>query len=394
MGSPKNEYETKALFKLRLWYLTVKNIKSMFRDKLQLIWIFGYPLLFMSIFSMAFGGVSSRQAYKIVVINEDIEGVAFPETSPDGMASLIFIDVLDSDDLEDYVEIVDDEDYDYEEAYKKLQVEEIDAIIEIDSLFSESIYYLDQSPELDITTVPDEVTEGVVQSIVTQIVDGIIKYVNNITKTVEIDTDQIADSIELTAFDYFAPGFIIGSVLVCISQLSAHFAEEKEQKTMQRLSTTPTKRRDIVLSGMLSQSLVAAIQIALMLFLAVVVFGAYINPSANIFLLFIISMLFIFTALGFGLLLASFVKTQGTASGLAWLIILPLQFLGGVYFQIDNPLTEYIPTYYAVHAMRIMMLNGQTSWEALGTDILVLAGFGIILTIIGILLFQRKSAIY
>ena len=105
-------------------------------------------------------------------------------------------------------------------------------------------------------------------------------------------------------------------------------------------------------------------------------------------------MLFVFTALGFGLLLASFVKTEGSAGGLAWLIILPLQFLGGIYFPIDNPLLEYMPTYFAAHAMRIMMLNGQSSWEALGTDILVLAGFGILLTIIGIMLFQRKSAIY
>ena len=394
MAKTKDIFESKALFKLKLWYLTIKNIKSMFRDKLQLIWIFGYPLLFMAIFALAFGGVSSRQAYKVVVINEDVEGVPFPETSPDGSASIIFIDVLDSKDLEDYVTLVDNEDYEYDEAYKLLQVEEIDAIIEIDSLFSESIYYLDTSPEVEITTVPDEVTEGVMASIVTQIVDQIIKYAHNITKNVDVDTDQITDAIELTTFDYFAPGFIIGSVLVCISQLSAHFAEEKERRTMQRLSTTPATRRDIVLSGMLSQSLVAAIQIALMLFLAIVVFGAYIHPNANIFLLLIVSMLFIFTALGFGLFLASFVKTQGTASGLAWLIILPLQFLGGVYFQIDNPLTEYIPTYYAVHAMRIMMLNGQTSWEALGTDILVLAGFGIILTIIGIILFQRKSAIY
>ncbi|MFX1384962.1 MAG: ABC transporter permease [Promethearchaeota archaeon] len=394
MANSKKSFEYRALFQPKLWYLTIKNIKSMFRDKLQLIWIFGYPLLFMSIFALAFGGVSSRQAYKVVVINEDIEGVPYPETSPDGSASIIFIDVLDSDDLEDYVTLVEDEDYDYEEAYKLLQVEEIDAIIEIDSLFSESIYYLDESPKVDITTVPDEVTEGVVGSIVTQIVDGIIKYVNNITKTVEVDTDQITDAVELSAFDYLAPGFIIGSVLVCISQLSAHFAEEKESKTMQRLSTTPVARRDIVLSGMLSQSLVAAIQIALMLFLAIVIFGAYIHPNANLFLLFLVPMLFIFTALGFGLLLASFVKTQGTASGLAWLVILPLQFLGGIYFPIDNPILEYMPTYFASHAMRIMMLNGQTSWEALGTDILVLAGLGIFLTIIGIILFQRKSAIY
>ena len=390
--SDKN-YSYKALFTPRLWYLTIKNIKSMFRDKMQLIWIFGYPLLFMSIFALAFGGVSSRQVYKVAVINEDAESVPYPENSPYAMASIIFIDVLESKDLEDYVDVVSVDDYDYEEAYKLLQIEQLDAIIDIDSLFTESILFYNQSPEVDVTTAADEVTEGVIGSIVSKIVDEIIKNAHNLTISGDIETKQVIDTVKLSAFDYLAPGFIIGSVLVCISQISAHFAEEKETRTLQRLSTTPVRRRNIILSAMVSQSLVAAIQISLMLFLAIVVFGAYINPNANLILLFVVPMLFIFTALGFGLLLASIVKSQGTASGLAWLIILPLQFLGGVYFPIDNPIQNYIPTYYAAHAMRIMMLNGQTSWEALSTDILILAGFGIILTIIGILLFQRKSAI-
>ena len=104
-------------------------------------------------------------------------------------------------------------------------------------------------------------------------------------------------------------------------------------------------------------------------------------------------MLFAFTCLGFGILLASLTKSQSSAGGLAWFIILPLQFLGGVFFLIDNPVSDYIPTTYANHAMRLIMVSGVSTWEALGTDILVLLGFGLVLTIIGIILFQRRTAI-
>ena len=31
----------------QLWYLTLKNFKSMIREVGQVIWMFGYPLIFM-----------------------------------------------------------------------------------------------------------------------------------------------------------------------------------------------------------------------------------------------------------------------------------------------------------------------------------------------------------
>ena len=37
----------------QLWYLTIKNLKSMIRDRVQLIWLFGYPFLFMLLYKFA-----------------------------------------------------------------------------------------------------------------------------------------------------------------------------------------------------------------------------------------------------------------------------------------------------------------------------------------------------
>ena len=35
----------------QLWYLVIKNFKSMIREKSQLIWLLGYPMLFIGLFS-------------------------------------------------------------------------------------------------------------------------------------------------------------------------------------------------------------------------------------------------------------------------------------------------------------------------------------------------------
>ncbi|MFX0018040.1 MAG: ABC transporter permease [Candidatus Hermodarchaeota archaeon] len=193
----------------------------------------------------------------------------------------------------------------------------------------------------------------------------------------------------LETYNLFAPGVIILAPIVLISQLAGHFADEKESGTLQRLITTPVSRQTILLSGLFSQLIVAAIQIVIMLLLTLL-FGAYFHPNANIFLLFFIPFLVAFTSLGFGLLLASFVKTASSAGGLAWFIILPLQFLGGL---LTAPVLGFIPTSLAAEAMGAVMIYGSTAFDPVGLNLIWVTIWGIGLIILGILLFQRKTAI-
>jgi len=373
----------RAKFKGHFLSLLVKNIKTMFRDKIELAWIIGYPLILIFVFSLAFGFTGSRSKFDVIIFNRDSN---LPEN--DDFYSLAFIGILENN-LTDYIKI-NQSSYTESEAEKELKYERIDAIIYIPNNFTETIEE-NKTVILNIRTIPDLVVEGVIGSITKQIVDLLIIYHNNGTPS-EINIDRFTNTVQITVFDIMAPGFIIAGVTICISQLASHFAEEKETGTLKRLSTTPVARRNILLSGMFSQLIVNAVQVALLMIL-LMVFGAYFAPGVNIMLLILIPLLFAFTCLGLGLLLATFTKSQSSAGGLAWFIILPLQFLGGTFFEMDNPVSSYIPTTYAVHAMRLIMVSGVTSWEAIGTDVLVLLGFGLITTILGISLFQRKTAI-
>ncbi|MFX1316434.1 MAG: ABC transporter permease [Promethearchaeota archaeon] len=378
-----NRTRKKRKYKGHILSLTIKNIKTMFRDRTQMLWIIGYPLILIIVFSLAFGFTSAHPEYNVIVFNEDGQ---LPQD--DDEFSIILIDILENN-LTDFINI-NKTSYTLKEAEEKLKFEEIDGIIYIPNNFTESIKNSNTS-KIFVTTIPDIVAEGVISSIIKQIVDNIIIYYNNGTPS-EIETSRFSNTVQLTSFDYTAPAFIIAGITVCISQLALHFAEEKETGTLKRLNTTPVARRNILFSGMISQLVVIAVQIVILILL-IYLFGAYFSPGVNIFLLVLIPMLFAFTCLGFGILLASFTKSQSSAGGLAWFIILPLQFLGGVFFLIDNPVSDYIPTTYANHAMRLIMVSGVSTWEALGTDILVLLGFGLVLTILGVIFFQRRTAI-
>ncbi|MHA1916174.1 MAG: ABC transporter permease [Promethearchaeota archaeon] len=193
----------------------------------------------------------------------------------------------------------------------------------------------------------------------------------------------------LEVYKIFAPGIVILAPIVLISQLAGHFAEEKESGTLQRLITTPVSRSTILLSGLLSQLIVAAIQIVVMLIL-VFLSGATFNSNTNIFLLFFIPFLVAFTSLGFGLLLASIVKTASSAGGLAWFIILPLQFLGGLA---TVPLVPFIPTSLGAEALGAVMIYGSIAFDPVGFNLILIAIWGVGLILLGILLFRRKTAI-
>ncbi|MHA1193830.1 MAG: ABC transporter permease [Promethearchaeota archaeon] len=399
----KKEHDKKIKNKKRkntLVPLISKNIKTMFRDRGNMLWIILYPLFFIAVFGLVFGGSGVSQKYDLIVINQDIDGIVDPENPANFYytnASLTLYNVLSSENLSDTITIRGYNTYTYEEAFEEVRFERIHAIILIDANFSEALYnatgYELHTPEISIISIADEIVRSVITSIISQIVNQIsVGYYG--ARQAEISSEIVINSVELGVMDLMVPGFIIAGVLVCVSQLATHFAEEKENKTMIRLSTTPVPRRNIVLSGLISQLTVATFQIIIMIFLATQVFGSYVHPDANWFLIFLIPILFSFSSLGIGMILASLVKTEKSAGGFAWFIILPLQFLGGVFtYGAEIPGGQFIPTTYAIHAMRVIMLNGVSSWNAIGMDIIFITTFGIISTIIGVILFQRKSAI-
>ncbi len=191
-------------------------------------------------------------------------------------------------------------------------------------------------------------------------------------------------------FEFMGAGLLITGPVVIISLLASHFAEEKELGAIQRLITTPVSRHTILLSGLFSQLIVGAIQIVIILIVAALA-GMTFHSDENIFLLFFIPFLITFTSLGFGLILASFIKTSSSAGGLAWFIILPLQFLGGTLMQ--EPLVDFLPTSFAVKAMQSVMTLGSISFDLVGLNLIFITLWGIGGIILGIILFQRKTAI-
>ncbi len=169
------------------------------------------------------------------------------------------------------------------------------------------------------------------------------------------------------------------------------FALEKSKNILQRLDTTPVPRSILLLSGGFGQLIISSFQIIILLG-CLPLFGVNTSPDANWFLAFLIALSLAFTCIGLGLILASFVKSESAAGGLAWVLIMPLQTLGGAFFPLDNAVTKLIPTFYTVRAIRLVLIYG-SPLSSVWQDILIILGFGFVFLSLGIIIFTKKRKI-
>ncbi|MFX1275371.1 MAG: ABC transporter permease [Promethearchaeota archaeon] len=390
-------YRHVARFRLpRILHLTNNHLKNMLRDRIQVIFIIGFPILFMLLFSMQIESVS-HISYNLIIINHDVEGAGEPGSidylSKAG-GSDAFIQALNYDEFKDYVKIIGTNNYTLLEAIQALNTEKCHGIIIIEQNFTEKIIGSEVTgqPEIEVKTIDDKIAYEVITQVTTQIVNSmIILYKGGNPTSLEIDSDLNLQTF--TFFDVFLPPILVASILICISQVATHFAGEKETGTMRRLSTTAVSRSQILISGALSQFMITAFQVTIMLTLGMLI-GAYVHPNANWLLIFMVLALVTFSALGLGLLLASFLKTYNQAGLFAWFIILPLLFLGGIFtWGAEYQYSYFFPTYWASYVLRMIMLYALDSWDIIGFGVTYLIIFTLIVTTIGILLFQRKKAI-
>jgi len=194
---------------------------------------------------------------------------------------------------------------------------------------------------------------------------------------------------------FFVPG-IIALLLIMISALltSITITREKETGTMEQILVSPVKSHQIILGKVLPYILLA-ILIALVILLTGI-FLFKVPFRGNALLLFVLSTLYIITALSIGLMISTVAKTQQVAMMVAMIItLLPTIMLSGFIFPIASmpKLLQYIsyiiPARYYLHIVRGIILKGSTFLD-LGQPTLFLGGISVILLIVSIRKFSSN----
>lgn len=162
----------------------------------------------------------------------------------------------------------------------------------------------------------------------------------------------------------FVPG-VMGMILmlICAMMTSISIAREKEMGTMEILLVSPMPPLLIILSKAVPYFFLSCVNLTTILLLSVFVIGV---PIAGSFpALLVLSLIFIFVALAFGLLISSLTDSQTVAlliSGMA--LTLPVILLSGMMFPVDNmpwflqAVSSVIPARWYIAAVKKIMIKG------------------------------------
>jgi len=165
----------------------------------------------------------------------------------------------------------------------------------------------------------------------------------SLTGTVEPEA-RIWYNPNLATRNYMLPS-IVGLILIIITtnMTSLAIVKEREIGTLEQLIVTPIKPYQMILGKLVPFSIVGII--AVILVLSVMRFWFGIQIKGSITFLFFCTFIFMLSTLGLGLFVSTISKTQQQAmTTAAFLVIMPMIFLSGFSFPIENmpKLIQYI----------------------------------------------------
>lgn len=200
---------------------------------------------------------------------------------------------------------------------------------------------------------------------------------------------------DLDSRDYNVPA-VIGALLmlICLILTSLAVVREREIGTLEQLLVSPLRPGELILGKTLPFALIGTVDLVLVVAVALTWF--HIPFRGNPLLLLLASVLFLFTALGTGLLISTVSNTQQEAFMSGFLVFLPSLLLSGFMFPVNSMprvfqvLTLAIPLRHYLEIVRALFLKG-AGFEALWPQLLALLVMGVALLGAAALRFRGES---
>ena len=163
--------------------------------------------------------------------------------------------------------------------------------------------------------------------------------------------------------NFFVPGLIaILLQIMTILLIALSLVRERERGTLEQLTMTPVAPLGLMVGKMIPYGVLAFAELCAILIVMTVVFRVPIH--GDVFLLLALSLPFLLTVLGLGLVTSTRAKTQAEAFQLAMGTVLPSVFLSGYIFLIENMpkffqgIARLIPATYYIQILRGIILRG------------------------------------
>lgn len=199
---------------------------------------------------------------------------------------------------------------------------------------------------------------------------------------------------ELNSQNNIIPGIIaVLLTMITLFLTTINIVREKELGTLEQLSVTPIKNHELVIGKVLPFAILGFILFNVGLLAAGAIFGVWIR--GNLFLLYLMSFIYMMTTLGLGIFISTIAATQQQAMFFAWFISIFTMLLSGFFVPIQNmpdliQLITYLnPTRYFMEVVRGIILKA-SGLSALWPEFFGMVIFGAVILSSAILRFHKR----
>jgi ABC-2 type transport system permease protein len=396
----------------RLWrflkdssHIAVKDLKDFIRDRARIVSFLIMPIFMMLLTGFIFPSQSSLKNIPIGLLDQDGGAVSaamidqLASVTPEGSSTPVM--VLKPVTTEDQVK-------------ERIQKQTLSGAIIFPAGFSAGLEAGQQQAVIVVTDqsnpqisslmsgllekafgkMGNVMSEEMIQEKVNQITGSQLPSdkVTALVTPVLVETEGIVPG-KPNYFQFVAPGVMAMVTMMAVMMgLAGSITREKEQGTLDGLLVSPVSRVAIIMGKTEAQSVRGLAQGAIILVLAMTIFGVKVYGSFLLVVLILI--LGILSFVGLGILVSASVAEQETAMTINMTITFPMMFLSGAFFPLQQmpgamqAISKLIPLTYEVEALRQVMVLGAGINEVL-RPILMLVAFSVVTLAISIPAFKR-----
>lgn len=408
-----------------MWFLMVKDLKIFAADCAALIFSILFPLFFIVLFNFVMTGTSGQD--QRLVIN------LVTQESASGISNQIIASLQTKDQSAlkpgepDIVWLKD-----YDQAKEDVENNKLDGFIAFPENFTEAVT-MGYGTNLEVIYNPNNTQaiaalEGMAQSISSEM--GTRQVVNNAviglllekdlaepgsagdlsqairgqltgqattpenSSLISFTTQEVGDVKAINPSNWVIPGYLVMFVFFTAAFAASQLVRERQNHTLERILSGLANKTAIlggVYGGTVAKGL---IQIAI--FWAVGILGYKMNLGVSPLAVIIVSVLMTLMASAFGVMLATFVKTERSASSIGVLTSLILAPLGGCWWPLYiTPhwmqfISKITPHAWATTAFNKLLIFGG-DFNSVVPNMLVLVGFMIVFGAIAIMRFRTEA---
>lgn len=196
-----------------------------------------------------------------------------------------------------------------------------------------------------------------------------------------------------SGFEQGSAGQLVTWVLITLIGAAEVFVGERLGGTLRRLVITPTSKAAILSGKVVGRLGMGIVQMILLIGFGALVFD--VNWGRSPVALAAMVLAFALAAVGFGVMLGTFAKTRGQASGLTILFSMLTAALGGAWWPLEvtppiyQTVVKVLPTTWAMLGFNDVIVRGQDLAGVL-PEAGILLGFALVFFVVGIWRFRYE----